>query len=344
MSRIHFLSGRRLLSACLVVFGVAVLYTAYWYAAAYQLRTFLNSWTTEQLWSGLRVDLGQPKINGFPGWLRVRVARPEAATVEASHSWRWQGAAIEARSRPWRPDSIAFDGKGLHLITIGEPAAPQIFTIDAEGLSGRIVVGDGKVRSLGLDLKALTITTENLKDNLTLADAVLNFNSPNAPGLGFELDMRGLKLPKLAATPLGNEFTTIMLLGYVNGLKVDEDWPEVIASWRDGGGVIEVTEVKVRHGPLNVSGNGTIAFDAAMQPVAAFTVRAEGYTKTVDALHKAGLIKTGNVNGFKLVLGVLAKRRGGGEPYIEAPLTIQDSKLRIGPLDLLKFPVFNWGG
>ena len=106
--------------------------------------------------------------------------------------------------------------------------------------------------------------------------------------------------------------------------------------------VIEVADVTVRHGPLNVSGGGTIALDAAMQPVTAFTVRAEGYSETVDALRKAGQIKTGDATATKLVLAVLAKRPNGGPPYIEAPLTVQDRRLRIGPLDLLEIPVVSW--
>lgn len=335
---------RRLIAAAIVVAGAAALYTAYWYAAAYQLRTGLEAWTAEQLRGGLRIDLGQPKIEGFPGWLRVRVGRPEAATVAASNAWRWQGAAIEARSRPWRPWSIAFDGKGHHRITLGEAETARTVNVDASGLSGRVVVvGGGEVRSLGLDLKAMTVTTEHPAESLTLAVAALKFDFPSPPDLGFDLDLRGLKLPKSAATPLGDEFAAVMLRGGVSGPVVDQDWPDVLVSWRDGGGVIEVAEVTVRHGPLNLSGNGTIALDAAMQPVAAFTVRAEGYSETVDALQRAGLIKTGNVTGTKLVLAVLAKRPSGGAPYIEAPLTFQDRKLRVGPLDLLKFPVVSWG-
>ncbi len=326
--------------AALAVVGAATLYTAYWYAAAYQMRTAVDAWVAEQRQRNLYVDIGQPEIEGFPGWLRLRVARPE---LEASGSWNWQSAPIEARSRPWHPWSIAFDGRGRHRITIVEPEASRSFTIDAAGLSGRVVAGGGggEVRSFDLNLRALVVTTAQSAESLTIADAALKMDLPTEPALNFELELAELELPTSAATPLGSAFAAVTLRGQLSKLAQGEDWPDALQSWRDRGGVIEVTHVAVRHGPLNASGEGTIALDAEMQPVAAFTVRAEGYFETVDALQKVGLIKAGDVTGTKLVLAVLAKRRGSVS-YIEAPLTVQGRKLRIGPLDLLRFPFVRW--
>ena len=59
-----------------------------------------------------------------------------------------------------------------------------------------------------------------------------------------------------------------------------ENW----ALWRDAGGTVEVDRMTFAYGPLKLEANGTVALDTGLQPQAAFSIRAEGVFRAVEAL------------------------------------------------------------
>ncbi|MEK9725680.1 MAG: DUF2125 domain-containing protein, partial [Rhodospirillaceae bacterium] len=130
--------------------------------------------------------------------------------------------------------------------------------------------------------------------------------------------------------------------GHVTGELGDSRDPDMLLNWRNGGGTLEITAFAVAHGPARLSGSGTFALDAEMQPEGAATARIEGFNETVDALVQVGILQPGAATAAKLVLTVMAKRPAGQAPYVEAPLTLQDRKLSIDRLTLLRAPRVDW--
>jgi len=124
-------------------------------------------------------------------------------------------------------------------------------------------------------------------------------------------------------------------------------WPggaltQALTQWRDAGGTLDVSRFSIEHGPLKLQAEGTAALDVRLQPQAAFTVRAEGYLDTVEALVKAGLMRPRDGTAVKLVLTVIAKRPAGRAPFVETPLTLQGQVLSAGDLRLLRVPPIQW--
>ena len=86
-----------------------------------------------------------------------------------------------------------------------------------------------------------------------------------------------------------------------------------------------------------------MALDSALQPVAALTGTFTGYDETLEALAAAKLIKPGIARIGKFALGAMARpSSSGGRPEIEAPVTLQDSWLYVGPIKLLQLPTIRW--
>ena len=51
----------------------------------------------------------------------------------------------------------------------------------------------------------------------------------------------------------------------------------------------------------------------------------------------------GGAVAAKVVLGLIARLpAGGGRPYLEVPLSAQEGRLHIGPLNLLPLPPIPW--
>ena len=116
-----------------------------------------------------------------------------------------------------------------------------------------------------------------------------------------------------------------------------------IRAWSNDGGAIDVQSLDLVHGVLGLNGEGTLALDNDLQPIGAFTARIAGFQAAIDQLVAAGMVRPDDGKLAKVVLGVMAKvPKGGGPLQISLPLTLQDRKLSVGPLPLVRLPMINW--
>ena len=75
-------------------------------------------------------------------------------------------------------------------------------------------------------------------------------------------------------------------------------------AWRDAGGIIQLRESAIAWGPLGAKGEGTLALDQAMQPLAAGTVRIAGLGQTLSALSAAGVVDPQTATLAQMMFGV----------------------------------------
>jgi hypothetical protein len=94
--------------------------------------------------------------------------------------------------------------------------------------------------------------------------------------------------------------------------------------------------------PLHISGSGTLALDARLQPIGAFSTTFQGGAETLDALAKGGWVDADGAEIAKLGLTVMSRRGDDGAPEIKVPLTIQDQRLSAGPVTLATLPEIVW--
>jgi hypothetical protein len=123
-------------------------------------------------------------------------------------------------------------------------------------------------------------------------------------------------------------------------------WPrEALAAWRDGGGVFQLRESEISWGPLWAAGDGTLALDQAMQPLAAGTVRIAGLSETLDALTAAGMLQPDPAKLAQIMFGALARPPvEGGRPEVKLPLSIQNGFVYMGPIKLARVQPIDWSG
>src|SRR5262249_44415292 len=115
-----------------------------------------------------------------------------------------------------------------------------------------------------------------------------------------------------------------------------------VTKWRDDGGTIEIEELELDWRPLRLTGSGTLALDAELQPQAALTATIAGYGEIVDSLLVAGAIKPNDGALAKIALGLLAKPGPSGERQITAPIAVQEGRLFVGPVRLMTLPKISW--
>ena len=85
---------------------------------------------------------------------------------------------------------------------------------------------------------------------------------------------------------------------------------ERAASWRDGGGSLEIQHLALDWGPLDLTASATLALDDQLQPMGAGSARLVGYAETLDALAPHGAISRSAATAAKAVLSLLANTPG----------------------------------
>ena len=86
-------------------------------------------------------------------------------------------------------------------------------------------------------------------------------------------------------------------------------------------------------GSVSLSGQGTLALDAAGRAMGALTAKLKGHGALLDVAVAYGQIGKGSAKAGKLLLDLLAAANGG---ELSVPLRLQDGRLYLGPVILAR--------
>jgi hypothetical protein len=319
-------------------------YTAYWFYVAAQLDKGVDDWVAFQRQRGLTVEFERTRIDGFPLAFRTTFRQPHLAGAIAGQSFDWRGPDVEGRVSPIDLHAMTFSGPGHHAIDLG--AGPA--TVDAKDLTARLGLDNlGQVSALAVQFADLKAT---LPDGKAVAaasgDASLNVAPPpkadSDPLLQFAASAKDLKLPEgtilLTADPLGEA----RIAGTVKGPMPMAPLRQALASWRDAGGTVEVTDFALAQATLALSGSATVALDENLQPIVAANLKARGLAATIDLLASQRRIYPEDALKMKLFVKGAERDAPGGYKEVATGLTIQGGYLAWGPFKLARVPPIEW--
>jgi hypothetical protein len=153
--------------------------------------------------------------------------------------------------------------------------------------------------------------------------------------------VRRLSLPT-APAPFRNPVDEIAMGVTLMGPISSAPARAAATAWRDLGGTLELDHLMARWGTLGVTGSGTVALDADLQPIGAFSAAVEGYDELLKALVAAGQMRAGDARLAQFALGMLAKAGLDGRPEIATSFTIQNGEMFLGTVKLGKAPRIVW--
>lgn len=364
------MNRRRLILACLAAALLAAAgYSALWLYAARTVRDGLAQWTLAARAAGATVDYGTPSLTGYPFALRLAAAAPSFAAPGGR--WRWSGDGVAAEVWPWSPRTVIFhplgreqvsypSAGGVETVATADSAAAIRASFDAHG---RLAAGSIDAESLALTTSfvapgvapapaAAPITATGLHAELTIeagAGEPEAGQPPPGPGLTASADLAlkidDLTLPGAKDSPLGPHLSRIagaaQLLGRIAAGPVRPS----LAAWRDSGGTLEIKNAALAWGPLELSGNATVALDAALQPEGAATANISGFEQAIEALVAHGLVKPDTGQFLAAALTVMSQtQHGDRSSTITVPLSVQRQRLLVGPFKLMALPTVDWPG
>ena len=338
-------------------------YTGLWFFGATQLRKAVLGWVEMRRSEGVAVTYDRLELSGFPSSLQVLMTAPKMSRAgfggqgAESTGGRLEASRFLAQAVPWKFNQFDVDLSGELAASFAHEGKLINYKGAAKRLFSRwIMHGDGLPSAAKIEVKGLGLAHANGKKgappqvqvkslHLTAERVFPGEITHQTPTFSLKLTGKDLRVPEFIPLPLGQDVSDLLVLGKILGELPPSSLVKALSKWRDGGGTVEVKQIRLRHGPLDVLANGTLALDKELQPVGAMTARIRGFFATVDRLRRAGLIRSRDAAMAKLVLGALARRPSGGGPStVSLPLTIQKGKLYAGPVTLAELPVIDWGG
>ena len=245
--------------------------------------------------------------------------------------WQVEIGDVTVSGPPWRPrvrlDSprIAPPGAAGWLAE----ADSATLDLDPAGQGGEIHAAGARLAVAGV-----AVTVEALSAALVLS----------ASGPSVTLSALGIVPPAWPAVPLAPRIERLEIAGRVRGGVPGAADSAAISAWSAGGGTIEIDRLALDWAPLGLEGDGTLAFDADLQPLAAFALRLRGAAPLIDRLRASGRVEPGAALAAKTVMALLARPDSQGRSAVPVPLTLQDGWIWLGPARMARMPRIVWPG
>ncbi|HYD99252.1 MAG TPA: DUF2125 domain-containing protein [Alphaproteobacteria bacterium] len=334
-----------LLLALLLLLPLAA-YAVFWFVAAGRVRDGVDAWIAEQAGRGVAVNHAGLRVDGFPFWMRLR-ARDVSLAREDGLTLGTDGLLIE--TRPWDFARYAFKLEENQRLSWDDRGGRQPGSLTAREAVGRFALAEGRFQGGEATFSELKLLRDQPEALGSLDRLAVGYQLPPQPpregadpAFTVTLDGAGLLLP-VEVPGLSRAVERVTAAATLKGVPPASLQREAVAAWSLDGGTVDVTNLAVAWGPLGLSGDGTLALDRELQPLAAATLKLVGAERLIDALAAGGAVRAKDAPLIKLGLGFLTKPEGpNNTPTVTAPLAVQNGAVFLGPVKLATMPRVEW--
>ncbi len=320
--------------------------TLYWWFAIGRLEQGFAAWEAERRAAGWADRHGPPARGGWPlaATLTVPAMSLSGGSPNIPGRLTWSADWLVLRVALPRPGLLAVSAEGGQRVGVAGNAEVR-FTASRLRLElplGEEWPGFGDV--LAQDVRADTPAGNASVQSLRLHLDFRPDAKPDEPPLEFSLKAVSIVLPPGMVRPLGPRIASLETDGALNGpLPPGGRLADQAAAWRDGGGSLEIHQLALTWGPLDLTASATLALDDELQPMGAGNARMVGYAETLDALAAHAAISRSAATATKAVLSLMAHNpEDGSPPDVEVPLTLQYRTLSMRQVPLVRLPEVDW--
>lgn len=339
------MSLRRLVIAAGILALLIGLWCAAWFYAAGQVRTRMAAWTAAQQAAGNVVTYDSLEIGGFPFRIVMTIDAPAYGTPV----YRWQAQSLTLAFQPWNLRRFGFRTAGAHRLDIATGSKIETIHVTMDRGDGTGTVdANGDFAAFESAFRTLAVAVEQGPAygfaSLRIEARTPENPIPRADGPSLEVAFAAeqVALPADQAV-LGPQIEKAAGTLILNGRIPAQPLVPALTAWRDGGGTVDLAGLSVRWGALSAAGDGTVALDKALQPMAASMLQISGYNETLDRLAVTGVIRPDAAAATKLALGLIAKSPAdGGPPVVSAPVSIQNQQVFVGPIVVSQLRPIRW--
>jgi hypothetical protein len=330
-----------LLPLAVLILGVLV-WTGWWFYASRMALATAQDWVVQTRADGFDVGFAKFETGGYP--FRVTLTAERLGLAAPLRAWSVSTERVEIGFSPvdWTRYTLTSD-RPIQITAAALPGSRETplrlsaldgtYTHDAGAAEHRL-----RLRATGLS------GPEGLRAAETGLRLVRPFRpaaGPDDSALRITLELVEADLPQLLRPPLPADVPAAVLEADIRGPEPDPEASLLkrLALWQQGGGRIEVARFDAVWADVNLQSEGTLGLDAAMRPLAAFSVRATGLSRAARRAEEAGLIDAAARQYIELGAGLLSGLSGGNnDGSVRFPVTAHDGVLSLGPVGLTRLP------
>lgn len=315
-------------------------WSGWWYYSGRVAIGATLDWMADQRDQGYDIGYAKIDLGGYPFHVELTIDRPGIAAP--SRFWSVSAEQITISYAAWQFDHFTLTSeKPVQLIAAAIPGSRQEPVVLQRLMADywRAVAATPHQMLLVAD----TVTGPN---GLSIAKVGLSGRRGDQPALDAETTALEARLELIDADI--QAYIEPGLPGRVDAALVDFAiaGPEVpgdgsllkkLAEWRDQGGAVDVTDLSLVWGDLNLQGAGLVTLDEEMRPLASFEFKTFGLSETAKRFEEAGLIDAATRRIVDLAAGLLSfGRRESGAVNIS--VSSQDGQLYLGPVAVAEVP------
>ncbi|GGH31594.1 hypothetical protein SAMN05444007_10615 [Cribrihabitans marinus] len=318
-----------------IVILVGLVWSGYWYAAGWGLRSSVSGWFAAQQARGWQADYADISTSGYPARHVTLIESPALADPAT-------GAA-------WQADWLMLDSPAIwpgHQ-TVRFPATPQrlshfdrTLVVATEDMRADLRLAPG----IELVLEQLSLASgpwsvaEDGAAVMVASDlglSMIQADSPETYDIEITADdfSPGARLRRLLASSadLPQSFETLELKAQV---QFDTRWDRAALERRRPQPVsIALDLAEMRWGALHVYATGALSVDAEGVPTGAIALKAENWREMLAMAEAAGALPPQAIAPAERMLGMLAGL-GGNSRALDVQLNFRDGYVALGPVPL----------
>jgi hypothetical protein len=321
---------------------------ALWRVAVSWVEDDFALWQAQRRAAGWTVAAAPATRGGWPWAARLDLPfvalAGGAADIPGGVAWR--GEQVGLAVSLLRPRVLVVTIGGTQTVQAG--ALPDV-SITADRFALEVPL-DAEAPSPSADLVAGGLRVRTAAGDATVGRLVGHGAArPGAgrgePALSVAASAEAIVLPPLG-WPFGPEIAAASVEGVLTGPMPRGTAPaRRAASWRDGGGTVEVRRLVVGWGPVGLSGSATLSLDAQLQPAGEAQARIVGAAEAVDALAAARALSPRAAQAVQGVVALLARVPAeGGAPQVDLPVMLRDRTLAVGGFPIWRVQEWMWPG
>lgn len=328
-----------------LILGSLLGYYVLWSHLADQVAAQADAWIEGQRRQGRGVSYESRRLWGFPYRLSLTLTKATWDDPRQPLTPRLEAEEITAHLQLWQREHVIFDLPGRQNAVWNTDGTERRVSLNAERFRASLVIdGAGNWLRVAADLTKprLQGPANGMARGEWAADKLLLHarragNVP--PSLDLAMQVEQAMMPEQAKKPFGRAVQSLRLTGNLRGGFYGNTTDDLLASWRDGGGVIDFSTIALTWGNMRLAGTGSLALDREFRPLGAMGGTMSGAINVIELLEANGLTTPQQASAAKtFLLAVKEQFNNNGLLIRDIALTAQDGQLSLGENPLLSLP------
>ncbi len=345
-------SRARIFGPAIALAVLAAIYSVYWYVMAGKTREFLETFAAEHQSGNVAVNWGGLAISGYPYRIEANFAAPAVSAPNAPEDWSWSAQGLDADFLPYSLNHVVLKVDGEQLLryrdTVRDGGRRHAVRITAEGTWASYVnVKEAPFGRLAIDINNLVALKDGKAPSTgqRFAAGRLQFHTrPIEPDKGtpsadvsYDVAIQGNDMAldnSDAPRALGPRIEVISAQARIKHLPraANASPVEFGRAWATGGGVVTISDMQIKWGPLDLWAQGELSLDAQARPQGRLEASVADYPGLLKALVRDQVISQKDERMATVGLGIVAELQGDQAGRVRVPVIITEGKIFLGPV------------